>query len=548
MTPEGPMTFEGMPATTVVPKPRELSARPGATTLSRSTLVSSDGPCAGVARLLAGELEGATGWPVDARLADARGAAAGSPESNRVHIALSTGLEPEEYRLVVHDGGVTIAGGSPAGAFYGTRTLLQLLPADLLRAAPAGSVEGVRLAGVEITDGPRFAWRGIGLDVARHFMPKSFLLRLVDLAAFHKLNVLHLHLTDDQGWRFQVDAYPRLTEVGAWRRESPLGHYRDHLADGVPHGGFYTKQDLREVVSYAAGRFVTVLPEIDMPGHMQAAIAAYPELGNTGEPLEVFTNWGISDHVLNMQDATLRFCTDVLEELMEVFPGRYVHIGGDECPTTEWEASRPARRRAQTEGLASVADLQGWFTARMAAVLKERGRTLVAWDEVLDAGAPEGALIAVWRAEHATRAAVEAARTGHDVVMAPETFAYLDWAHTDGPEEPVAIRPALSVERVYSFEAVPVDLEAGYHNRVVGAQCQLWTEYVHTPAHAEYMYFPRACAFAETVWSQAGRDWAAFEPRLSRHLSRLAAKGVNYRPLTGPTPGQARTWLPPAGS
>lgn len=549
------MTVAGMSPATVVPRPQEWSARPGTAVLVDGLVVSADEACDCVARLLAGELAAATGWAVHVRKVASAGGGPGAdvPSGGAhhgnampgVHLEVGAGLAPEEYTLEVDGAGVRVTGGSPAGAFYGTRTLLQLLPPDILRSAPTGAVPELALEGTRVHDRPRFAWRGIGLDVSRHFMPKSFLLRLVDLAALHKLNVLHLHLTDDQGWRVEVDRYPLLTEVGAWRAESPLGHYNEHRTDGAPHGGFYTKDDLRELVSYAACRFVTVLPEIDMPGHMQAAIAAYPELGNTGEQLDVFTNWGISEHVLNMEAATLRFCADVLDEVMDVFPGHYVHIGGDECPTTEWEASAAATRRAQEGGLPGPAHLQGWFTARMAEVLASRGRALVGWDEVLDAGAPPGALIMVWRGEHARRAAVEAARTGHDVVMAPETLTYFDWAYTDAATEPVAIRPALSVEKAYGFEPIPEGLEPEHHVRIIGAQCQLWTEYVATPARAEYMYFPRACAFAEAVWCGPERDWPAFEQRLRRHLPRLDAIGVGYRPLEGPLPGQARTWLVP---
>jgi hexosaminidase len=448
----------------------------------------------------------------------------------------------ERYRLRADQEGVEIIGPSPAGLFYGTRTLRQLLPPALLRAAPVERRGEIALDGVEVHDGPRFGWRGVGLDVARHYFPKDFILKLVDLASLHKLNVLHLHLTDDQGWRVQSERYPRLTEVGAWRRESPLGHERDNRGDGTPNGGYYTKADLAEIVAYAAERFVTIVPEVDMPGHMRAAIAAYPELGNTGRQLEVSTHWGISEHVLNMAEPTVRFCTEVLEEIMDIFPGGYVHIGGDECPTSEWETSPAARQRCAELGLAGPERLQGWFTAQVAKAISARGRRLVGWDEVLDAGAPEGAVITVWRQHEARRAAIEGATKGHDIVMAPEPWAYFDWAYADSPAEPVAIRPAISVEKAYSFEPLPEGLPAEAEARVLGAQCQLWTEYVATPAHAEYMYFPRLCALAEVAWADRERDWGEFEGRLRHHSERLAALGVNYRPLDGPTPGQARTW------
>ena len=517
-------------------------------------VIAADDASADVASLLASELEAATGWRIrqgGLRTTSPRGVVrmevsrpraqpAGAP-SHSPH----TYGPPENYRLKANERGIEIVASSPAGVFYGTRTLRQLLPPHLLRAAPvragANGVGPVPVDGVEIEDGPRFAWRGVHLDVARHFFPKGFLLKLVDLISLHKFNMLHLHLTDDQGWRLPVDRYPLLTKVGAWRRESPAGHYRQRRTDGTPHGGFYTKDDLAEVVSYAARRFVTVVPEVDMPGHMLAAIAAYPELGNTGRQFEVYTNWGISEHVLNLEENTLQFCTDVLTELTEIFPGPYVHIGGDECPTVEWEQSPRARQLAQSLGLSGAERLQSWFSRRMADVLAARGKVMIGWQEILEGGAPEGAVVMVWQHRHASRTAVEAAEAGHSVVMSPEDRTYFDWAYSDDPHEPVAIRPSISVADVHGFEP-SAGLPAGLEARVLGTQCQLWTEYVPTPEHAEYMYFPRVCAFSEVAWSPRERRWEEFQTRLVPHMARLEALGVNYRPLDGPTPGQARTW------
>jgi hexosaminidase len=534
----------------VIPRPH--SSRPGGpgATLSDGLVVTApDGEAAKVADLLASELAQATGWAVH------RGAPGTPGNGGVVRLEVPGGAgaadrhfpdaTSEAYRLTVDRDGTTISATTGAGLFYGTRTLLQLLPPELWRQAPVSPAPTVALEGTAIDDSPRFGWRGVNLDVSRHFFPKRFLLELVDLAARYKFNVLHLHLTDDQGWRLPVDRYPLLTEVGAWRRESPLGHNRDERSDGTPHGGHYSHADMAELVAYAARRYVTVVPEIDMPGHMQAAIAAYPQLGNTGEQLEVMTRWGVSDHVLNLDDTTVRFCADVLEEVMGLFPGRYVHIGGDECPTTEWAASDRARQRCQELGLTGVGQLQGWFTAQMAAVLQAKGRALVGWDEILDAGAPPGAAIMCWRRDEALRAATQAARSGHDVIMAPEPRTYFDWANSEGPAEPVAIRAAITTEKVYSFDPVPDGLEPGLEERVLGGQCQLWSEYVPTPEHAEYMYFPRACALAEALWSSGPREWDEFARRLAAHIPYLDARGVNYRPLAGPNPGQARIWTGP---
>lgn len=513
--------------------------------------VSIEAPAelAGVARWLRRLLEQATGWHVGI---DAASRPAEVPK-NIIRLALEDGgadggplCRHETYRLRVTPEAVTVTGDGPAGVFYGLQTLRQLLPDWSWRAAAAKSAPPITIRGVDISDAPAFAWRGVHLDVSRHFLPKSFVLKLIDLISMHKCNVLHLHLTDDQGWRVPIRAYPRLVEVGAWRRESPAGHELEGRGDGSPHGGFYSADDLREIVSYASQRFVEVLPEIEMPGHMTAAIAAYPELGNSPDPLEVLTEWGISSHVLNLEPETVKFCTDVLDEVIDLFPFGYVHVGGDECPTAEWQASEKARTRMRKEGLESEQQLQGWFTARIADHLSSRGRVLVGWDEILEGGAPPGTVVMSWRGEEG---GVSAANAGHDVIMAPQEWLYFDWAYSDSPSEPLAICPATSVERVWSYDPVPSAVPASERHHVIGAQCELWTEYVPNSEHAEYMYFPRLCAFSETMWRGAAssdpsgpRSFEDFERRLGAHLRRLDAIGVNYRPLAGPTPGQARIW------
>jgi hexosaminidase len=497
--------------------------------------IAADDESRGVARLLRASLETATGWDIAIESLPGE-PTAGERRPNTVTLTSGgAGLGAEGYRLrVTPDGEVVIEGGGPAGVFYGVQTLRLLLPPDTLRAAPPGARPAVlELPATEIEDAPRYAWRGVLLDVARHFFPKQWVLRLIDLAALHKFNVLHLHLTDDQGWRFPVERYPLLTEVGAWRRESPVGLSRDRKFDGTPYGGCYTVSDLAEIVAYAAARHITVVPEIDMPGHMQAAIAAYPELGNTdalgsrAKPLKVRTRWGISRHVLNMDDLTVEFCANVLDEVMDVFPGEYIHLGGDECPAIEWRDSDRARRRLHALGLRSEPQLQGWFMAQVARHLAARGRRMVGWDEVVDAGAPESSIIMAWRKDG--RMGRWAAELGHQVVMAPEYWTYLDWAHSDDTSEPLAARSATSVADVYAFDPVPRGLSGQVTGNVIGAQAQLWTEYVPDAGAAEYMYFPRLCAFSEVVWSPPGGEFADFEARLGGHLRRLDACDVNYR-------------------
>jgi hexosaminidase len=528
--------------------PRPVTARPlpdyRVTLAKDGFAVAADEPARPAALLLCAALGASTGW--DAGVVPVSGPPV--PGTVTLTVAPAGGLPADGYRLrACPDAGVVIEGGGAAGVFYGTQTLRLLLPPDTLRDAPVNGVPAaLELPAVEIEDAPRYPWRGVHLDVARHFFPASWVLRLIDLAALHKLNVLHLHLTDDQGWRFPSDRYPLLTSVGAWRRRSPVGHARDAAFDSVPHGGHYSRGELREIVAYAAQRHVTVVPEIDLPGHTQAAIAAYPELGNTDlrtlrttgagpagrrkKPLRVRTRWGISRHVLNVDDATVEFCCNVLDEVMDVFPGPYVHLGGDECPAGEWHLSGRAQQRMHGLGLRAESPMQGWLMAQVSTRLADRGRRMVGWDEVVDAGgAPDDAVIMAWRKDGYMGR--WAAQLGHQVVMTPEYYTYLDWAQSDDPSEPVAIRGATSVADVYGFDPVPRGLPEEALGNIIGAQAQLWTEYVPDTAHAEYMYFPRLCAFAEVVWSPPGGELPEFERRLAGHAAALDARHVNYRPL-----------------
>ena len=447
-------------------------------------------------------------------------------------------LPTEGYTLRVTADAVRLAGGSAAGLFYGRQTLRQLVAPAALRQATEGPWE---IPCTEVTDAPRFAWRGVLLDVARHFMPVADVLRFVDLIAFHKLNVLHLHLTDDQGWRLQVPGRPRLTEIGAWRPRSMLGASGHGRYDGRPHGGFYTAADLREIVAYAAARHVTVVPEVDLPGHMQAAIAAYPHLGNGGPAVGVRAAWGISTHVLNVSDAALDFCRAVLDQVCAVFPSPLIGIGGDECPTDEWRASPFARSRMRAEGLTGEHELQAWFTARVAEHLAAHGRRVYGWDEILAGGAPPDATIAAWRGPGP---AVLAARAGHDVVSCPDMSVYLDYRQSEHPDEPTPVGTLLTLAHVYAFDPVPAGLSGSEAARIIGGQANVWTEHMESARRVDYMAFPRLCAFAERVWSSAPPDFGDFTDRLAGHLPRLDALGVNYRPLDGPRPWHARPDAP----
>jgi hexosaminidase len=357
--------------------------------------------------------------------------------------------------------------------------------------------------------------------------------KYIDLLALHKMNSFHWHLTDDQGWRLEIKKYPRLTEVGAWRTETLVGKpQRDSAAnvyDKKRHGGFYSQDDAREIVAYARERFVRVVPEIEMPGHSQATIAAYPYLGNFGDTVPVWTMWGVTPHILNPSDTTIAFMKDVLTEVMAIFPSEFIHIGGDEAPKTEWKASPRAQARMKALGLANENELQSWFTTQMDAFLTSHGRRLVGWDEILEGGLAPNAVVMSWRG---IAGGLTAARAGHDVVMTPGNYTYFDhYQSLNKDAEPLAIGGFLPLDSVYAYEPVPAELEARFAAHILGAQAQVWTEYIEGPKHVEYMAFPRMSALAEVLWTpRAQRDFADFTARLPRQLQRFNALDVNYRP------------------
>jgi hexosaminidase len=414
--------------------------------------------------------------------------------------------------------------------FYAGQSFRQLLPVEIFSSAQVEMVW--RANAVSISDQPRFGWRGVHLDCCRHFMPLEFVFKLLDLMALHKLNTFHWHLTEDQGWRLEIKKYPKLTEVGAWRAQTIIGHgYQESPKfDGKPHGGFYTQDQARAVVEYAASLHITVVPEIELPGHAQAAIAAYPELGNTGAQLAVGERWGIIEHVYNPNESTLEFLQDVLSEVLEIFPSTYIHVGGDECPKNEWKASLLAQARMQELGLHDEEELQSYFIRRMDAFLTARGRKLIGWDEILEGGLSPNATVHSWRGEEG---GIEAARQGHDVVMAPQSHVYFDHYQTaDQAREPLAIGGFSPLEKVYGYEPIPAELSSQEARHVLGSQAQMWTEYVPTSSHAEYMLFPRLCALAEVLWTPAkSKDYSDFSGRLLPHLERMRLKDVNFRPL-----------------
>jgi hexosaminidase len=425
----------------------------------------------------------------------------------------------EGYDVRTAADGIVLKAKTAHGLFNGAVTLWQLMTAD----APATPVAKVPAG--HIIDYPRFAWRGLLLDSARHFQSAAFVERFIDEMARHKLNILHWHLTDDQGWRIEIRKYPKLTEVGAWRAPQPNERSLVDPASGK-YGGFYTQEQIREIVRYAADRHVTIVPEIDMPGHAQAAIASYPQFGVDGRQPLVSSQWGINTYLYNVDEATFAFIDDVLGEITDLFPSPYIHVGGDEAAKDQWQASARVHERMHRLGVKDEAALQGYFTARLGGMLHRRGRRLVGWDEILDGGLPPGAVVMSWRG---ATGAVAAAGQGDDVVMAPDPTAYLDHLQGSGREQPPGRVKVLSLADVYAFEPVPHELDAGQARHVLGAQANLWSEYLTTDERVELAAFPRAAALAERLWSPAARtNWNDFLARLPAQFERYRALGTTY--------------------
>jgi len=513
--------------TMLVPIPVEMKAGSGGFTITSGTVVVASGPAVAEARKLVDGLAPAMGCRL--QLADG-----GEPRDGAIVLRIDESLRQlgdEGYQLDVAVNRVLITGPKPAGLFYGIQSLLQMLPPAVFRQAPVVGASWV-VPCVSITDYPRFGWRGLMLDTSRHFMPKTFVLKLIDVLALHKFNSLQLHLTDDQGWRIEIKKYPKLTEVGAWRDETVVGHAgkKPWKFDGRPHGGFYTQDDLREIVGYAADRHINVVPEIEMPGHARAAIAAYPELGcHPDQPLKPWTVWGVCPDIYIPTDKTIGFVQDVLTEVLALFPSKIIHIGGDEATKEQWKASPVVQARIKELGLKDEDQMQSWFIKQMDTFLAQKGRRLIGWDEILEGGLAPGAVVMSWRGE---RGGIAAAKEGHDVVMAPTGWTYFDYYQGPPEKEPLAIGGNLPLKKVYEYEPIPKEMKPEEAKHILGAQCQLWAEYLPTTRQVEYMAFPRAAAMSEVLWSPAERkDYTAFLVRLAQDLKRLDILDWNYRKL-----------------
>ena len=401
----------------------------------------------------------------------------------------------EAYRLTVNNKQVTIAASTPAGVFYGIQTLRKSLPVQTNGA-------DITLPAVDIADAPRFGYRGMMLDCGRHFFPVSFVKKFIDILAMHNMNVFHWHLTEDQGWRLEIKSHPELTAKSSMRSGTVIGHNAT-VDDSIPHGGFYTQQEARDIVEYARQRHITVIPEIDMPGHTLAALAAYPELGCTGGPYEVGHRWGVYKDVLCLgKESTYKFVQDVIDEVVDIFPAKYFHIGGDESPTVMWEKCPNCLQKAKDENT-DIKHLQQYFTNRIEKYLNSKGKSIIGWDEILEGKINQSATIMSWRG---VEPGLKAAKQGHDVIMTPSSHVYFDhYQAKETKHEPDAIGGCSPVEKVYSYEPLPETLDAEAKNRIKGVQANLWTEYIPFTTQAEYMVLPRMAALAEVQWTPAGQ-------------------------------------------
>lgn len=503
---------------TIIPKPEKTEQRSGVFRLGPQTKIavdSKDEAVLAVAEELAGNLRKGTGFPIELlRAADKK-------TKNAIWLRTTDNLAslgPEGYFLSVAKNQVTIEALAPAGVFYGVQTFSQLLPGVIGSAQPATGIPW-QVPCVRVEDRPRFRWRGVHLDVCRHFFPLECVKKYIDVLSKYKINTFHWHLTEDQGWRIEIKKYPKLTEVGAWRRET--------MDDGQPHGGFYTQEEIREIVDYAGKRFVTIVPEIEMPGHSLAALAAYPELSCSGGPFRVGTEWGlIYDVYCAGNDKTFEFLQDVLTEVVELFPGEFIHIGGDEVPNLRWQNCVKCQARIKAEGLSGEEALQSYFIQRIEKFLNAKGKRLIGWDETLEGGLAPNATVMSWRG---VAGGIEAAKSGHDVVMSPYSHCYFDYYQGEY-DEPRAIGGFLPIDKVYSYEPVPPELTATEARRVLGAQANLWTEYMPDFQQVEYMLLPRLLALSEVVWTKKElRNFEEFSLRLIPHYGRLAAMGLNFR-------------------
>ena len=507
----------------IVPKPLEMKLNQGAFRFTKDTKLVAANDQTQVFEVLQNKFVSAAGWNL--------GVVNTAPSSNFVQLSTDVSLPEEAYNLKVTENQVIIYASGHNGFLYGLETIRQLLPVAIESKNVVSNMNW-DIPNVEIKDSPRFKWRGFMLDVSRHFFDKDYVMETIDQLAFLKMNTLHLHLVDDQGWRIEIKKYPKLTEVGGFRvdQEDKPWNARPtpELGKETTYGGFYTQEDIKEIVAYAESRGITVVPEIEMPAHVMSAIAAYPELSCFQKPIMVPSGgvWPITEIYCPGKETTFEFLENVLLEVMELFPSRYIHVGGDEATKTNWEKCPDCKKRIQEEGLENVEELQSYFIRRMERFLSSKGRTLLGWDEILEGGLAPGATVMSWRG---VKGGLEASEAGHDVVMTPNSHCYFDYYQGDQDAEPLAWGGNLPLSKVYQFDPVVDGMSEEQAKHVLGGQANLWTEYVPTKAQAEYMTYPRLAALAEAVWSSKdNRNWDDFSNRVSSLFQRYGIMGVNY--------------------
>ena len=507
----------------IVPKPLEMKLNQGAFRFTKDTKLVAANDQTQVFEVLQNKFVSAAGWNL--------GVVNTAPSSNFVQLSTDVSLPEEAYNLKVTENQVIIYASGHNGFLYGLETIRQLLPVAIESKNVVSNMNW-DIPNVEIKDSPRFKWRGFMLDVSRHFFDKDYVMETIDQLALLKMNTLHLHLVDDQGWRIEIKKYPKLTEVGGFRvdQEDKPWNARPtpELGKETTYGGFYTQEDIKEIVAYAESRGITVVPEIEMPAHVMSAIAAYPELSCFQKPIMVPSGgvWPITDIYCPGKETTFEFLENVLLEVMELFPSRYIHVGGDEATKTNWEKCPDCKKRIQEEGLETVEELQSYFIRHMERFLSSKGRTLLGWDEILEGGLAPGATVMSWRG---VKGGLEASEAGHDVVMTPNSHCYFDYYQGDQDAEPLAWGGNLPLSKVYQFDPVVEGMSEEQANHVLGGQANLWTEYVPTKAQAEYMTYPRLAALAEAVWSSKdNRNWDDFSNRVSSLFQRYGIMGVNY--------------------
>ncbi len=509
----------------IIPRPKKMTMSNGRFLIQQNTRIISQEGLEGEASYLAEMIAKGSNFSLEM--------SSEGPDKGNIKLSLDPDIEKDEgYRLNVTYDGILISGKTPAGVFYGIQSLRQLLPVAIENEDL--KMKELSLPAVEITDEPRYGYRGMHLDVGRHFFGVEEVKKYLDMIAMHKMNIFHWHLTEDQGWRIEIKKYPKLTEIGAYRKGTAIGlagsRNAPYTYDTIPYGGFYTQEEVREVVAYAAERHITVIPEIELPGHSLAALAAYPELGNGTGPYEVAKRWGIFTQIYAPTEETFGFLEDVLTEVMALFPSKYIHIGGDEVLKKEWEESAYAQALIKKEGLKDEHELQSYFVQRIEKFLNRNGRDMIGWDEILEGGLAPNATVMSWRG---IEGGIAAAREHHNVIMTPGTHCYFDYyqeSEENRIEEPITgSKRHTTVEKVYSYEPKPEELSEEESQYILGAQGNVWTEYMPTWDRVEYKVLPRMTALSEVVWSaKEGKDWDDFRTRLQHMAKRYDALGYTY--------------------